>query len=427
MLRAALGDFEEAQIYGSLQNGTVTSSVSKKHFFLPDIRAFALVALEILGFVCKRRQEEKQPHRLITSPRAKPALDPREGKTYDGREENAKKLRKNSHSSNTQFCAPGAADDFVEKDALVGGRIFVVGTTAVAEAAGQREPHKKKRRGDDGEVHEQILPPPSPFENEYMEMGDYGDGDSPVMSLGGYYPEHPDDSEEGAETDPRLPPITHVREAYSYEFPNQSVFKPQAGRNEAQENDYEEIDDIEEEIHREIRYNALHRRREAAQSGGYIVTRTTSGRELFIPANQHNTSFGNSDSGYVGTSSNSSRYPHSAGEPLVGGGGGGGGVEDPPDVSWPKAAHRTTSANTISSFGDDILEVLPGACLGCDCSFVVVVVAAAAVVVVVAAIVVVSVVVAIAAVVLLLLLSVLLLPVLVCYSFCFCCWCWWYW
>ena len=132
-MRAALGDFEEAQIYGSLQNGTITSSVSKKHFFLPDIRAFALVALEILGFVCKRRQEEKQPHRLVTSPRARPALGQAEGKGHDlgGRGEDGRKPRKISPASNTQFCAPGAADDFAEKDGRVGGRIFVVGTTAV--------------------------------------------------------------------------------------------------------------------------------------------------------------------------------------------------------------------------------------------------------------------------------------------------------
>ena len=92
------------------------------------------------------------------------------------------------------------------------------------------------------------------------------------------------------------------------------------------------------------------------------MTRTTSGRELFIPHNMqgqpgpYNAST-YSDSGYVGTSSNaSSRYPYSLGDLAV---------DEPPDAppSWSKAAHRTISAQTIgtiSSFGDDALEVLPG-------------------------------------------------------------------
>ncbi|XP_046364769.2 uncharacterized protein LOC124140967 [Haliotis rufescens] len=68
VLRAALGDFEAAQIYGSLQGGSSSSSqVSKKQFFLPDIRAFALVALEIIGYVCKKREDEKQPFRKTRS------------------------------------------------------------------------------------------------------------------------------------------------------------------------------------------------------------------------------------------------------------------------------------------------------------------------------------------------------------------------
>jgi hypothetical protein len=103
------------------------------------------------------------------------------------------------------------------------------------------------------------------------------------------------------------------------------------------------------------------------QSGGYIVTRTTSGRELFIPHNMHvqhphthpNSSAANSDSGYVGTSSTaSSRYPYSLSGDGVEGSDHQNSAEPP---SWPKAAHRTISAQTISSFGgDDVLEVLPG-------------------------------------------------------------------
>ncbi|XP_076442491.1 uncharacterized protein LOC143281259 [Babylonia areolata] len=408
VLRAAVGDFEEAQVYGSLQNGTISSSVSKKHFFLPDVRAFALVALEILGVVCMKRQEEKQPHRLISSPRATSSsvsktplsaatvVDPGASRARHLERDEVvtaavKKPRKSfppppppppPSSSSTpanQFCAPGAAEDLTnngDNNFRNGGRIFVVGTISEeAEPDLVDKRQKKPRRGRGGgrggggveEGNEGALDrihrPPTPFEDHYMEVDDDDDDDDNYSEedsgMGGYYPENPDMGEEF--DDPKLPPITHVREAYKFEFPNQSVFKANGG----QDNDYEEIDDIEEEIHREIRYNALHRRREAQQTGGYIVTRTTSGRELFIPAHQHNSSFGNSDSGYVGTSSNSSsRYQGVVGVGAGVGLGGGAGVDDPPDdaPSWPpKAAHRTTSANTISSFGDDnILEVLPG-------------------------------------------------------------------
>ncbi|KAL8613579.1 hypothetical protein ACOMHN_021998 [Nucella lapillus] len=343
VLRAAVGDFEEAQVYGSLQNGTISSSVSKKHFFLPDVRAFALVALEILGSICKRRQEETQPHHLISSmTSSRPPVD---SARLHEHQEGPRNPRKKSSSANTPFCAPGAAEDFNESS-RAGGKIFVVGATS--EKAEVQDPNRKARVGPEEEegVPDRILRPPTPFGDRYEDGVEYSDDDS---GRGGYYPENPDMGEEF--DDPKLPPITHVREAYKFEFPSQSVFQASG----SQENEYEEIDDIEEEIHREIRLNALHRRRDMAQTGGYIVRRTASGRELLIPAQQHNSSFGNSDSGYVGTSSNSSRYRGAVGE-----GGVTTGVEDPPDVSWPKAVHKTTSANTISSFGDDILEVLPG-------------------------------------------------------------------
>lgn len=48
-----------------------------------------------------------------------------------------------------------------------------------------------------------------------------------------------------------------------YEFPNQSVFR--ASKSGDGTGDYEDIDNIEEEIHREIRYNALNRRRVSAR------------------------------------------------------------------------------------------------------------------------------------------------------------------
>lgn len=54
VMRAAIGDFEHTQIYGSMQQ-TETAVCSKRQFFLPDIRSFALVALEIVTKSCERR------------------------------------------------------------------------------------------------------------------------------------------------------------------------------------------------------------------------------------------------------------------------------------------------------------------------------------------------------------------------------------
>ncbi|XP_062573011.1 uncharacterized protein LOC134234950 isoform X2 [Saccostrea cucullata] len=54
VMRAAIGDFECTQIYGSIQQPE-TAVTSKRQFFLPDIRSFALVALEIVTKSCERR------------------------------------------------------------------------------------------------------------------------------------------------------------------------------------------------------------------------------------------------------------------------------------------------------------------------------------------------------------------------------------
>ncbi|OWF45670.1 uncharacterized protein LOC110456731 [Mizuhopecten yessoensis] len=56
VMRAAIGDFEDSQIYGSIhQNGDTVTLGDKRHFFLPDIRSFALVALEVVSKMCEKR------------------------------------------------------------------------------------------------------------------------------------------------------------------------------------------------------------------------------------------------------------------------------------------------------------------------------------------------------------------------------------
>ncbi|KAL5009081.1 hypothetical protein ScPMuIL_014662 [Solemya velum] len=55
VLRAAIGDFEDAQVYGSLQQSTDVNIRDKRHFFLPDIRSFALIALEVISRMCEKK------------------------------------------------------------------------------------------------------------------------------------------------------------------------------------------------------------------------------------------------------------------------------------------------------------------------------------------------------------------------------------
>ena len=59
VLRAAVGDFEDAQIYGTLQQSLDDSIRDKRYFFLPDIRSFALIALEIVSKMCEKKFQNR--------------------------------------------------------------------------------------------------------------------------------------------------------------------------------------------------------------------------------------------------------------------------------------------------------------------------------------------------------------------------------
>ncbi|KAK3578494.1 hypothetical protein CHS0354_007746 [Potamilus streckersoni] len=59
VLRAAVGDFEDAHLYGSLQQSADNTTKDKRYFFLPDIRSFALIALEIVSKMCERKFQNR--------------------------------------------------------------------------------------------------------------------------------------------------------------------------------------------------------------------------------------------------------------------------------------------------------------------------------------------------------------------------------
>lgn len=62
VLRAAVGDFEDAEIYGTLQQSIDNSIKDKRYFFLPDIRSFALIALEIVSTMCEKKFQNRYVH-----------------------------------------------------------------------------------------------------------------------------------------------------------------------------------------------------------------------------------------------------------------------------------------------------------------------------------------------------------------------------
>jgi acyl carrier protein phosphodiesterase len=57
VMRAAIGDFEETLIFGAMQQSPSSghSIRDKRNFFLPDIRSFALIALEIISNMCEKK------------------------------------------------------------------------------------------------------------------------------------------------------------------------------------------------------------------------------------------------------------------------------------------------------------------------------------------------------------------------------------
>lgn len=59
VMRAAVGDFEDATIYGTLQQSLDNSIKDKRYFFLPDIRSFALIALEVVSKMCEKKFQNR--------------------------------------------------------------------------------------------------------------------------------------------------------------------------------------------------------------------------------------------------------------------------------------------------------------------------------------------------------------------------------
>lgn len=138
----------------------------------------------------------------------------------------------------------------------------------------------------------------------------------------------------------KVPGLTYSKT--SYEFPNHSIFN--TSNNGTDIND--DLDMIEEEIERAsvpIQGGGKHNN---LKHGGYVTSKTEDGREIFIPAVYKARSSGaNSSSGYGSASD----------------------IYAPAGNTTPRSADgkqnavfKTASAATISSFEDDILEVLPG-------------------------------------------------------------------
>ena len=147
----------------------------------------------------------------------------------------------------------------------------------------------------------------------------------------------------------QIPGITNVAPPAHFHFPNNSIFR--AGSEESAE----DLGIIEEEIERAQRVRLVAVKGSNQHQGGYVTTKTEDGREIFIPASYAAKPSGGTNSGSSGYGSSGGGYSSALGSSSY---------SSIPSSKTPsdfnRQVHKTASAATVSSFEDDILEVLPG-------------------------------------------------------------------
>ncbi|XP_012937704.1 uncharacterized protein LOC101864460 [Aplysia californica] len=376
VLRAAVGDFEDAQIYGTLLTGTPNSSVSRKRFFYPDIRAYALVGLEMLGRVCECRQKERQPYRRTTvkvsstlkeqaSHFRKPhhhhghPTDSHAGavsggggghlgnRSRGGRGGNLKEKQpvgvKRFEEPEVAYCVPGEAEYLVP-------RVLTKAEIAEASKTSKLAMGDSEEEAASGSAHRTAFADSQAAEydiDKNWKLRAKTTGASGTETSSDWIGKDSDCDDYKPHEDrfshSQIPGITHVRGAHTYEFPNHSVFHS-AGI------EGEDLDMIEEEIERD-QHIRLVAKNGVYKQGGYVTSQTEDGREIFIPAGYTTKkSSGGSSSGY-GSYTGSEQYC-TPGEAVGAVGLGNVAVSGNSEL---RQVHKTTSAATISSFEDDAL------------------------------------------------------------------------
>ncbi|XP_059178981.1 uncharacterized protein LOC131958123 [Physella acuta] len=334
VMRAAVGDFEDAQIYGTLLTGTPNSSVSRKRFFYPDIRAYALVGIELLGRVCECRhlathsqaRAMAKSFTAITIQQNPMAAFQEQNQLVEGTVFTGRNSFVPKHSASKEF------PEYTNQLEL--SKIGSPKTDHVSEKQGTP---KRKDRAKSNEKSQAVKNDIDANVVEYnidqnwklqMRASD--------VSLNSDWRRQDKTGREenrGYHVTGK-PGITFVREARSIAASSSSAFRPAIDSKE-------ELDLIEEEIEANNKRNTLTRAGNY-KHGGYVTSKTQDGREIFIPAAYKlKKSSGASSSGY-------------------GSGGGSTPVQSEHRVSprsEPGHPHKTPSMGVVDN---GIVEVLPG-------------------------------------------------------------------
>ncbi|KAK0058480.1 hypothetical protein Bpfe_012122 [Biomphalaria pfeifferi] len=270
VMRAAVGDFEDAQIYGTFLTGSSNSTVSRKRFLYPDIRAYALVGIEMLARVCECKQKYKKPNQSRNPAWASPSTNKTFGRPYPdaashsrGFQDSLLVANSSAHKSKSQLrhiqanekLSPG---HFVTKQS---SDTFKYDSQKSKESASlHMEMAEDSSRGFSIDQNWKLQARSNDLDmnSDWREQGKFNQ--SPTAG----------DSTQQRGVDQRAPGITLVKEA-----DKSSVFHHHSDMT----NDAEVIE--EDRFGHGQHYV---RRNGPFHQAGYITSKTDDGREIFIPA-----------------------------------------------------------------------------------------------------------------------------------------------
>lgn len=379
MIRAAIGDFEDAQIYGILTTGSSNSTITRKRFFYPDIRAYALVGIELLARVCDCRYRDRQlPYIMAVnlSSSITDAHDP-SGKDHHSHDK-SKRPSTGSQDSNVDvteltsmiankrhdgvrrfenpevpYCAPG------EPEYSVKGKEKFLADQQVCPVINTQNPDKEEKTTNSKEHSRNLKSTDSAMENtETKENKEYTIDNNWILQSRAMDINGREDTGDGSLNKPATESkweeyknwekkvhlsqtlnLAHGKTANGINFPH--FMAPNSG--------YEDLDIIEEEIERGHK-KKFSNPSSHYQHGGYVTSVTEDGREIFVPAAYTlQKSRGNSSSGYGSyTGSTLLLTDHSSAETV-----------NSTSYSDLKRAHNAVSIRATSTFDDVIHQTLP--------------------------------------------------------------------
>ncbi|GFO27475.1 leucine-rich repeat serine/threonine-protein kinase 2 [Plakobranchus ocellatus] len=385
VLRAAVGDFEEAQIYGTLLTGSPNSTMTRKRFFFPDIRSYALVGIEMLAKICECRQRDKQPHRRMAAVKGPQKFSKSNDVVVQARDSRHQQdhvkyghQHYNEDKSHNKRSQNGGKNNRFTGDECKEYRSKM--TVQSNKIPLSTKPEKNHLLAN--HVH-----------NDYHNNVDQYDGTEKCISVGdtdiaeynfdqnwklqmrssgtmncdrvgnlekGLEKRWEKDSDndynphEDRYKHSQIPGITNVTTPTQFHFPNNSIFRAASAESA------EHLGIIEEEIERAQRVKLVAVKGSHHHQGGYITSKTEDGREIFIPASYANKSCAGVSSASSGYGSSGGGYSSMNGNSSYAEGSGASKTNTYIGSTEYRQVHKTASAATVSSFGDDILEVLPG-------------------------------------------------------------------